>query len=300
MIKTRRLEGIVPVLLTPLTKDEKIDSIGLKKLLNYLMEKKIGGIWALGTGSEDMNLTFEKRLQIAQMVCESVANKMPVILGAGFFAMEDILNFIKETEHLEFDAYHVMPYHPLLSLDRLEWFYNRIADKCLKPLWMYTSGNWSRSITPRFVENLKQHPNIAGIKFSNKDAVALTKVINLADDSFQVITAVAAQLFACMSIGSKAHTSSLGSCLPDVLIDIYDTFQKGKIEEALEKQNKLNKFLEELTKNTKMDNFLQAADEKYILKLKGICDEYVTSYYRKINKKEMDNTKKLLNDYSYI
>lgn len=292
MIKTRPIRGIVPVVLTPLKKDENIDIDGLRRLIEFLINQRIGGMWVLGTGSEDMNLSFSKRLQVARTVCKVNAGKIPIILGAGFFAMEDILNFIEETSGLDFDAYHVMPYHPLLSLDRLDWFYRHIADYSPKPLWMYTSGNWARPITTGFVENLKGHPNIAGIKFSNKDAVAVTKVASLADGKFQVITAVAAQLYACLRMGSKAHTSSLGSCLPEVLIRIYDLFTEGKNEEALAEQIMLSNFLGELAKNTKKDNFLQAADEKYILSLRGICEEHVSSYYRNINSKE----KKRIND----
>ena len=79
-----------------------------------------------------MNLSFAKRIKVAQAACEANAGKTPLLLGAGFFAMEDILNFIQETKDLEFDAYHVMPYNPRLSLERLDWFYRHIADNCPK------------------------------------------------------------------------------------------------------------------------------------------------------------------------
>jgi dihydrodipicolinate synthase/N-acetylneuraminate lyase len=300
MIKTRPVLGIIPVVDTPLTANEDIDVFGLKRLIEFLNEKKIGGLWVLGTGSEDMNLSFAKRLKVAQTACESNAGKTPLILGAGFFALEDIFNFIKETQALEFDAYHVMPYNPKLSLDRVDWFYRHIADNCPKPLWMYVSGNWSRPVTPDFVANLKPHPNIAGFKFSNQDTVAVTKVAAMADEQFQVITAVASQLHACLCMGSKGHTSSLSCCLPEPMIQIYELFLQGKIKESLDAQNRLNVFLQELSKNTKKDNFLWAADEKYVLKLRGICDEYVTSYYRQISEDEKTRVRKLLEEYRFF
>jgi 4-hydroxy-tetrahydrodipicolinate synthase len=300
MIKTRPVRGIVPVVDTPLTADEDIDVPGLKRLIEFLSTKKIGGLWVLGTGSEDMNLSFAKRLKSAQAACEANAGKTPLILGAGFFALEDIFSFIEETQNLEFDAYHVMPYNPKLSLDRVDWFYRHIADNCPKPLWMYVSGNWSRSVTPEFVENLKSHPNIAGFKFSNQDTVAVTKVAGMADDQFQVITAVASQLHACLCMWSKGHTSSLSCCIPEPMIEIYELFLERKIEESLAAQHRLNAFLKALSANTKKDNFLWAADEKYILKLRGICDEYVTSYYRQIDEDEKIRVRKLLEEYRFF
>ena len=300
MIRTRPVRGIVPVVDTPLTKEENIDVSGLKRLIEFLNTKKIGGLWVLGTGSEDMNLPFAKRLEVAQAACEANAGKTPLILGAGFFALEDIFNFIAETKELEFDASHVMPYNPKLSLDRVDWFYRHIADRCSKPLWMYTSGNWSRPVTAEFVANLKPHPNIAGFKFSNQDTVAITKVARMADEQFQVITAVASQLHACLCMGAKGHTSSLSCCLPEPMIEIYELFLQGKIDESLAAQHRLNDFLTELSQNTKTDNFLWAADEKYILKLRGICEEYVTSYYREINEKEKIKVQELLKKYRFF
>lgn len=300
MIETRPVLGIVPVVDTPLTAEENIDVPALKRLIEFLNSKRIGGLWVLGTGSEDMNLSFAKRIEVARTACEANAGKTPLILGAGFFALEDIYSFIEETKELEFDAYHVMPYNPKLSLDRVDWFYRHIADNCPKPLWMYVSGNWSRSVTPEFVANLKQHPNIAGFKFSNQNTVAVTKVARMADEQFQVITAVASQLHACLCMGSRGHTSSLSCCVPEPMIEIYERFSQGKIEESLAAQHKLNDFLQALSQNTKNDNFLWAADEKYILKLRGICDEYVTSYYREINEEEKARVRELLEKFKFF
>jgi 4-hydroxy-tetrahydrodipicolinate synthase len=300
MIETRPVLGIVPVVDTPLTAEENIDVPALKRLIEFLNSKRIGGLWVLGTGSEDMNLSFAKRIEVARTACEANAGKTPLILGAGFFALEDIYSFIEKTKELEFDAYHVMPYNPKLSLDRVDWFYRHIADNCPKPLWMYVSGNWSRSVTPEFVANLKQHPNVAGFKFSNQNTVAVTKVARMADEQFQVITAVASQLHACLCMGSRGHTSSLSCCVPEPMIEIYERFSQGKIEESLAAQHKLNDFLQALSQNTKNDNFLWAADEKYILKLRGICDEYVTSYYREINEEEKARVRELLEKFKFF
>jgi dihydrodipicolinate synthase/N-acetylneuraminate lyase len=297
MEKSRLIEGIVPVVSTPFTKSGDIDEEGLKRLIKFLNSKSIGGLWVLGTGSEDMNLTFEKRLQVARITAAENNGKTPLVLGAGFFAMEDIENFIKETQNLNIDAYHVMPYHPLLSLNRLDWFYRYIADLCPKPLWMYTSANWCRPFTPAFVENLVDYPNIAGVKFSSSNSVDVFKVIDLAKEDFQIITAVAGQLFQCLSMGVKAHTSSLGSCIPEFLISVYDLFVQGKREEALLEQKRLVAFLKEFSTGPKKDNFLMAAEEKYLLSLRGICESFTSSYYRDTSTEEKERLRELVNRY---
>ena len=147
---------------------------------------------------------------------------------------------------------------------------------------------------------MKQHPNIAGIKYSNKDAVNVTGVAALADDQFQVITAVASQLYACLCMGSKAHTSSVGSPLPDQLIHVYNLFESGNMKEALGAQHVLNDILKDISTGAKADNFLTAAEEKYILSLRGICKEHTTSYYRELNESEKAKIKKAIEKHNLL
>lgn len=296
----RRLEGVVPVLETTLTADGAIDEPAQGRLVEFLVDAGTAGFWALGTGSEDMNLSFDKRLTAARAVTGANAGRVPLILGAGFYCLDDILDFIDATADLEFDAYHVMPYHPLLSLDRLDWFYRHIADHAPKPLWLYTSGNWARPITPSFVAAIKDHPNIAGIKFSSSNAPDQIKVIGLAEPGFQVITAVVKQFYACLCMGSAAGTTSVASALPEAVIEIYQLFRAGRHEESLAAQHRLVAFLDRWPRTIKEDNFLGAAEEKYILSLRGICDEYVTSYYRTLDDDEKMTLRQALKDFQIV
>ena len=300
MKNTRKLTGVIPVLTTPIHEDGSIDRKSLIRLVNFLANQNIGGFWVLGTGSEDMNLSFDKRLEVARIACEANAGRKPLILGSGFFALEDILAFMEKTRDLQADAYHVMPYHPLLSIDRLFWFYDHIATNSPKPLWMYTSANWAPPVTPGLIAKLKPHGNIAGIKFSTRDALDMYKILNLASDGFQVITAVATQFLACLNLGSKAHTSSLGSVLPEALIKIHTHFVNGRTDKAKASQENLNRFLSKIPRGLHKDNFLGAAQEKYMLSLRGLAKEYTTSYYRDINEKEKKSIRQAIKEHNII
>ncbi len=300
MIETRPLNGVIPVVQTPINADGSIDEESLRRHVDFLCGLDTGGFWGLGTGGEDMNLTFEKRLQVARVLTEANAGRKPLILGAGFYALEEIFEFMDAVEDLEFDAYHVMPYHPLLSLDRLDWFYRQIADRAPKPLWLYYSSNWSRRVTPAFVGNLRDHPNIAGVKYSIKDTVEQLKVIAFDDPGFQVITAIVGQFFAVLSMGVRASTTSMAGALPEPLIEIYDLFRAGKHEEARQAQLRFNAFCDALPKTLKADNFLGAAEEKYMLSLRGLMKPYTTSYYRDANEAEQAQIRKALEDFHML
>jgi 4-hydroxy-tetrahydrodipicolinate synthase len=246
-----------------------------------------------------MNLSFEKRLTVARTIAAANAGHKPLILGSGFFAMDDIIAFMEATKDLQFDAYHVMPYHPLLGLDGMEKFYRDLAARAPKPLWMYTSANWCRAFPPDFVARLRECPNIAGIKFSTSRTTDQINVIAMAAPEFQVITAVATQFFAVLSLGVAGSTTSLAGALPEPLIDIYSLYQAGRRDDALAAQHKLNAFLRRLPSRPKAWNFLGAAEEKYILSLRGICGPYVTSYYTPLTEEERSQVRATLDDSGY-
>jgi len=75
-MSTTKITGILPVVVTPMHENGDLDLGGLEKLLQYLMEKEIGGFWVLGTSSEDMNLTFEKRLTVARRTAEPSRSRL--------------------------------------------------------------------------------------------------------------------------------------------------------------------------------------------------------------------------------
>jgi 4-hydroxy-tetrahydrodipicolinate synthase len=296
----RQLKGVIPVVQTPVHRDGAIDTEGLTRLIEYLNGTGVGGYWALGTGSEDMNLSFEKRLTVARTITKANAGRLPLILGSSFFAMDDILAFMDATKDLQFDAYHVMPYHPLLGLDGMEKFYKDIADRAPKPLWMYTSANWCRAFPPEFFEKMKPHKNIAGVKFSTSRTTDQIKVIGLAEKDFQVITAVASQFIMVLSVGVAASTTSQAGALPEALLEIYNLYQQGRRDEALAAQRKFNDFQSRMPKRAKAWNFLTGADEKYILSLRGICQPYMTSYYTELTEDEQAQVRKALDEFGYL
>ena len=187
----KKLSGIVPVLITPLNKDKSVDKVALKNLCEYFEHnQQVSGVWVLGTGGEDMCLSFDQRLTVAEIVAGSFSENVMKIIGCSFYSPQESLNFLSEIQDINFDAYHAMPYHPKVSLGQIYSWYKQLAENCNKPLWAYTSGNWAQHMGPEFIAKIKAIPNIGGVKYSSSNIVDIQGAIELQDDNFQVITAV--------------------------------------------------------------------------------------------------------------
>lgn len=286
-MKVKKLKGVIPVLITPLNKNKSIDVIALKELCNYYeREQKISGVWILGTGAEDMCLSFKQRLLVAETTTEAFSNNVIKLIGCSFFSPKESIEYIQNISSLEFDAYHAMPYHPKVSLKQILSWYNLLADNCDKPLWAYTSGNWAQRMGPNFIAEVKKIPNIVGVKYSSSNTVDVQGAIELQDDDFQVITAVVKTLYSSLCLGVSAATTVEASAFYPEISNIFELFKSGDFDSAYNAQKHLNNSLLNYPSPAAKDNFLRIAELKYLLSIQGICKEYVTEFYRELNENE--------------
>jgi dihydrodipicolinate synthase/N-acetylneuraminate lyase len=283
---TEKIRGIIPVLHTPLNELGGIDTSALVRIVDFLVKKSIGGLWVLGTGGEDMNLCYDKRKQVVQTVYEANAGRKPLIVGCSFYAFDETLMFLNFLNNYKLSGIHYMPYQQLISLDRVQYCYATIAERSQNPVWMYSSANWCQHIPPAFVRKMKGTKNIVGMKYSTSNAAHMSEVASLADDDFNIISAVASTLLPSLTVGVDGSTSSLAGAFPEVLIDIYEKFLNNNSAEALKAQRKLNEFVSNWPKALSKDNFLKAAEEKSILQYRDLCQRYTTSYFRDANDDE--------------
>ena len=111
-----------------------------------------------------------------------------------------------------------------------------------------------------------------------------------------MITAVVKTFYASLCLGVKGGTTVEACPFIDPIIDLYEKFASGDMEGALTQQRKLNRMLEQMPKDPGKDNFLKVAEGKYILSKIGICDEYMSGYYRQLvdsEKKQIDQVLEL-------
>lgn len=71
--------GVWPVMLTPFTKDNKIDYNALKQLVHWYIENGVSGLFAVCQSSEMFFLSLEERISLAKAVVEYADGKVPVI-----------------------------------------------------------------------------------------------------------------------------------------------------------------------------------------------------------------------------
>ena len=70
----------IPVLLTAFHENGSVDFDGIHKLLDYYYENGIKRLWVLGTGGEDMALSFEQRMSIVNSILKYRSNHFELLV----------------------------------------------------------------------------------------------------------------------------------------------------------------------------------------------------------------------------
>lgn len=275
-----KLQGTIPVLITPLDKNLNVCLSSLKKVINYISSFSPCAFWANGTGSEDMSFSLESRILLTKKICKLNKKKIPIISGCSFYSIDDVFNYLYRTKSLDISGYHFLPYNNMISMSNLKYLYKDIAKYSSKPLWLYTSANWYKYISPEFIEDLKSSKNIAGVKYSTSNIVDMQKVQLLADKKFQVLSAVVKTLYSCLCLGIKASTTVEAFLYPTLINAIRDSFFKGDLKKSYYYQKRLNFLIDSMPNILAKHNFLKVAEIKYLLSKRQICKSYVKKPYR--------------------
>lgn len=283
----KRLEGVIPALVTPVKPDESVDESGLYRLVNYLLNAGVSGIFALGSMGEFATLEDREKIHLLEKVVEIVDSKVPVLAGVSDTGTKKVIKNIMEIKQLGVDAVVALPpFFYLLNQGAVRNFYIDIAEASPLPVVIYHNPGMTRfKFEFDTLVELSNHPNIIGLKDSSCDYEFFLKTLTLRDDNFSVLQGDERRLKEALLAGADGLVTGVGNVAIKIFVDLYKSAKEGDIKEVEEQQSRVNRLLEFCR-----DSWIQAI--KYGLKLQGICKEYVCRPFCPVD----EDTKKRVED----
>lgn len=268
----QRINGVVPIVLTPLKEDGNIDTESCSHLVDYLVENGAAALFALGSASEGYLLNNRQRLEAVSAFAEATRKRVPLIVGCSHLAPRSVFEFLKLIKAIGVDGVHYIPEDLKLGDERLVHLVKSYAEKSPVPLYLYHNIKRGKKITIEVVKTLKSHPNIWGIKVGGYDREEMKSFLKLDDDAFQILGSGGGQFLDWLKLGATAVTASSACCFPLLYKEIYNKYINGDLLAAKEVQIKWNRFHSSIP-NTAPENGEYAAEEKYILKQLGVIKD---------------------------
>ncbi len=104
----RKLQGVIPILLTPFDDHGHIDTESLQNLVEFNIKAGVHGL-GIALGSEVFKLNESERDQVTRVVVDQVRGRVPVVVNTGAPGTDLAVFYSQRAQELGADAVMVMP-----------------------------------------------------------------------------------------------------------------------------------------------------------------------------------------------
>jgi len=234
--------GVFPALITPFTKDDKVDEEGLRRLVEYVEAGGVDGVVPCGTTGESATLSHEEHKRVVEVVVDCAKKK--VIAGTGSNSTAEALELTKHAEDVGADAcLLITPYYNKPNKRGLIEHFKRIADAVDIPLILYNiPSRTGLNMSADVVLELAEESNIVGIKEASGDLKQVQHIINGVRErklNFTVISGDDILTIPIMSVGGKGVISVIANIIPKETAEMVHAFLAGDLNKALTLNYKL-------------------------------------------------------------
>lgn len=234
-MKSVKLTGVLPPIITPLKSDYTVDQEALRGLARHLLSSGVTGIFAMGTAAESPMLTRNQRhqaLTVLREECEGV----PLIAGVMETSTAKVLELVKEAEQLGADAVvAVSPYFFRVKQKEIVKHFAAIREHTHLPIIIYNvPGYTGNPIDAETVYEIAQFPGVIGFKDSSGNMPQFQKTIRLTRDMphFSVLQGVQVLSVISLQMGAAGLIPGVGNIIPKQMVQLYDAVRSGELDEA--------------------------------------------------------------------
>ena len=235
-------KGIIPPIVTPLNQNENVDKKVISRLVNYLIKSGVHGLFPLGSTGEWYGFSFDQKREIIETVVEATNKRVPVYAGTGAITTKETISLTKLATDIGVDAISVItPVFINPSEEELYNHYVAIASSTDLPIILYNNpGRTGVNLNIDLVVRLSQINNIVGIKDSSGDMTQAAEYIRMTGDDFAVLAGRDTLIYGFLAYGGKGAIAATANIVPQIVVKIYEEYQKGNYKEALKAQFRLS------------------------------------------------------------
>jgi 4-hydroxy-tetrahydrodipicolinate synthase len=235
-------KGIIPAMVTPLDKEEKLNEKALRQLTHYLIDGGVHGLFPVGSQGEFFALEYEEKVRVMEIVSEETKGKIPVYAGTGAITTREAIRLTQAAESIGIDAVSIItPFFLAPTQDELYDHYTAIAKATKLPILLYNNPGRTGGInlSVNLVVRLSQIENIVGIKDSSGDMTLTGEYIRRTDEKFAVLAGRDTMIYATLCYGGTGSITATGNVCPQLVSGIYEAFMRGDHKRSLEAQYRL-------------------------------------------------------------
>lgn len=283
-------KGVIVPMITPLKDDYSIDRQSVGRIVGLMIKNGCSPFIA-GTTGEASSLSVQQKENLLEETVAQTNGKQLVYAGISSNCLPDSIEAAIKFADMGADVLvaNLPSYYPLTD-DFVLRYCETLADKSPKPLFIYNiPATTGYSIPLTILEKLSYHPNVAGLKDSERNQERLNEALNLWRDreDFAHLIGWAAMSAYALKNGSDGIVPSTGNFVPELYRELYLAVLNSEWEQAEALQQKTNDLSALYQKGRNLSESLAAL--KVIMSVKGICGTQMMPPIYPMNQ-EIENT----------
>jgi 4-hydroxy-tetrahydrodipicolinate synthase len=285
-------KGVFPALLTPFTRDEKLDLDMFEKNLAAQAEAGVHGIILGGSLGEASTITEKEKEELVEFSVEYLNEDIPVIMNIAESTTADAIKQADNARKWGADGIMLLPPMRYKTDDRETiTYFKAVANSTALPVMIYNNPHdYKIDCRPEMFDELIECANITALKESSRDVTNLTRMKNRFGERVKVLCGVDTLAMEELCLGADGWVAGLVDAFPKETVAVYNFVKAGELEEAIRIYRWFMPLLE-LDIHSKLVQYIKLAATQT-----GISNEFVKAPRLTLVGDERERILKVIND----
>ena len=271
-----KYRGVVVPMVTPVTQDGRLDVEAVKRIITFFGEHNVSPL-LMGTTGEGNSVSQADGQLLVETAVAARSGQMLIYAGLTGNCFTEQVRQAEVYTALGADVIvATLPTYYALTEAQMYDYYKTLADCITGPLMLYNIlATTHMSIPVDIIRRLADHPNIVGLKDSERDMERMAQCIEIAKgrDDFAYFCGWAAQSAHSLELGGNGIVPSTGNYVPGMFSQLFEAAVHGDTEEANRLQEETDKIAKIYQKDRTLGQSLTAL--KVMMSTKGLCEPWM-------------------------
>lgn len=233
-MKTHPWHGIHSVLVTPFTPSGEIDFDRFAELVVSNIDNGADGLIVCGSTGEFYTMTVEERNRLFEATVAAGKGRVPVIAGVSDLRTAVTVELCDAARSAGCDGILALP--PIYAkpdLREAEVYYRSLSAASDLPIMLYNSpARIGVNLTPKFIRDLADLPNVVAIKDSSADIQQVIELCAMVKDRLAVFIGYETMIRAALPVGCVGVVAMAHQLSGRLVRGYFDACKAGDTERA--------------------------------------------------------------------
>ncbi len=283
----KKYKGVVVPMVTPVTKEGFLDVEAVERIVCFFAENGVSPL-LMGTTGEGNSVSGKDGRKMVQAAVKAAAGRITIYAGLTGNCFEEQLQQADAYNEARADVIvATLPSYYALTEEQMIGYYTSLADNIKRPLMLYNIlATTHMSIPLEAVKLLADHPNIVGLKDSERDLERMSACVRFSKqrEDFSYFCGWAAQSAHALQLGADGIVPSTGNFVPGMFKQLYDAAISGDMATAVRLQEETDEIAQIYQKGRTLGQSLAAL--KVMMQLRGLCQPWMLMPLSRLSEEE--------------